>query len=268
MLALVTGATAGIGREFARQLAARGAELILVARDTTRLAQVADECRAQSGRPAHVWTADLSREADLTEVEAKVAALPSLDLLVNNAGFATTGKFHRVPAGPQGDMLRLHTLAPLRLARAALPGMVQRGAGGIITVGSILSFFTAPGSVTYAATKAFVKSFMLGLDMELQGTGVRVQALCPGFTRTELHERMDFDARQVPAFLWMPATAVVRASLSQLERGGAVVCVPGLRNKLLVAALRLLPHALMRQRARFPRRGSGQGGATPARREG
>jgi short-subunit dehydrogenase len=138
-------------------------------------------------------------------------------------------------------MLRLHVLAPMRLTRAALPGMMARRRGAIINVSSVAGFIYSPGNVNYCASKAYLTTFTEGLALELAGTGVAAQALCPGFTHTEFHQRMGPDARTRPRFMWLTAEGVVRASLAQLDRGGPVLCVPGLRYKLIVAALRLLP---------------------------
>jgi short-subunit dehydrogenase len=240
--ALVTGASAGIGREFCRQLAARGFGLILVARDVERLRAAARELSAEHGVAVEVLPADLTNDADVDRVVARIAETPTLTLLVNNAGFGTVGSLAASPPGPQESMLRLHVLAPMRLARAALPGMLERRRGAIVNVSSVASFIYSAGNVNYCASKAYLTTFSEGLALELAGTGVRVQALCPGFTRSEFHRRMGSDTRPRPAFLWMSAEAVVRASLTELDRpGGAVVCVPGWRYKLLVGIIRLLP---------------------------
>ena len=243
--ALVTGATAGIGREFCRQLAARGHDLVLVARDGERLDTLAAELRREHGVSAQALPADLSRDDAVDRVATLIAETPDLSLLVNNAGFGTTGFLVSTPAAPQEQMLRLHVLAPMRLTRAALPGLIARRRGGVINVSSIASFFYGAGAVNYSATKAYLTTFSEGLGAELKGTGVRVQALCPGFTRTEFHQRMGPAAGDRPRFLWLSAESVVAASLRQLERGGPVICIPGLRYKLLVGALRLLPRRLL-----------------------
>jgi short-subunit dehydrogenase len=239
--ALVTGASAGIGREFAGQLAARGYDLILVARDAERLGALAAELEARHGVAAAVLAADLTRDPDVDRVVARIAGTPALTLLVNNAGFGTTGSLADAPPEQQEAMLRLHALAPMRLTQAALPGFLARRRGAIVNVSSIASFIYSAGSVNYCATKAYLTTFTEGLAAELAGTGVRAQALCPGFTRSEFHERMGPGAGERPRLMWMTAEAVVRASLAQLARGGPVICVPGLRYKLIVALVRLLP---------------------------
>jgi short-subunit dehydrogenase len=142
-------------------------------------------------------------------------------------------------------MLRLHVLAPMRLTRAALPGMLSRRRGAIINVSSVAGFIYSPGNVNYCASKAYLTTFTEGLALELAGTGVAAQALCPGFTHTEFHQRMGPDSRRRPPFMWLTAEGVVRASLRQIERDGPVVCVPGLRYKVLVALLGVLPRRVI-----------------------
>ena len=233
--ALVTGATAGIGREFCRQLAERGYDLLAVARDGDRLGELADELHRAHGVAVEPLPADLTRDDAVDRVIERIEGCPELSLLVNNAGFGTTGHFASVPAEQQDRMVRLHVLAPMRLTRAALPGLLARGRGGVINVSSIASFLYGAGTVNYCATKAYLTTFSEGLGAELRGTAVRVQALCPGFTRTEFHQRMGPGAGDRPELLWMSARSVVSTSLRQLERGGAVVCIPGLRYRLLLS---------------------------------
>lgn len=242
--ALVTGASAGIGREFCRQLAAMGYDLVVVARDAARLEALADELRSTHGVTVHVLPADLTRDPDVERVASHAATDPRLAMLVNNAGFGTVGDLATAPADQQEAMLQLHVLAPMRLTRAGLPGMLARRRGAVINVSSVAGFIYSPGQVNYCASKAYLTTFTEGLALELAGSGVAAQALCPGFTHTEFHQRMGPDARPRPRFLWMTADAVVRTSLAQLDRG-PVVCVPGLRNKLLVAVIGLLPRRVV-----------------------
>lgn len=245
-LALVTGASAGIGREYCRQLAVRGADLILVARDGERLRTLAAELAAEHGVAVEVLVADLATDAGVEAVAARIASAPDLTLLVNNAGFGTTGVLARADPAQQEQMIRLHVLAPMRLTRAALPGLLALGRGAVVNVSSVAGFIFGPGSVNYCATKAYLNTFSEGLAVELAGTGVQAQALCPGFTRSEFHQRMGSDdGRTRPASMWLTAEAVVRASLAQLDRRGAVLCIPGFRYRLIVAATRLLPRRLI-----------------------
>ena len=233
--ALITGASSGIGAAFARKLAALGYDLTLVARRGDRLAALAAELEAAYGIRAEVLIADLTDEDDVERVAGAIAAIPSLELLVNNAGMGAEGRFYQADIGPQLDMIRLHVLASVRLARAALPGMVDRGRGGIINVASVAGFMALPENVNYCATKGYLITFSKALQLELAGTGVRVQALCPGFTHTEFHDDLrEFDKARTPKILWMPAEAVVEASLRGLARG-EVVSIPGIGNRLIAA---------------------------------
>ena len=231
--ALVTGASSGIGAAFARRLAGLGYNLILVARRADRLEAFAGELRRAFGVQVTVVAADLTRDEDVARVEAVIRERPDLDLLINNAGFGVEGKFHAAPIGPQLDMIQLHVLTPIRLTRAALEGMVARQRGGIINVASLAGFMALPGNASYCATKGYLITFSKALALELAGTGVHVQALCPGFTHTEFHNDLQrFDKVRMPAILWMSADAVVEASLKALARR-KVICIPGVGNRLL-----------------------------------
>jgi len=244
-LALVTGASSGIGAIFANQLAARGCDLVLVARRRDRLEQQARAIQESHSVQVEILPADLTRDADLKTVEVRLAAAPNLEFLVNNAGFGITGLFFSVPVDGQDQMHRLHVLAPLRLMHAALPGMVARGHGNIVNVSSVSGFGQNPGSVSYSATKTWMSSFTEGVYMELKSIGspVRVQALCPGFTLSEFHDTMHFDRKSIPAWMWMSADEVVDASLRSLDRDQLIV-IPGWRYRLLVFLMRVFPRPL------------------------
>lgn len=244
-LALVTGATAGIGREFAEQLAGRGYDLLLVARDRQRLATTAEALAATHGVKAEAFPADLSLDEDVTRVVERLTASPGLTLLVNNAGFGSRGRLAEADIERQEAMVRLHVLAPMRLTRAALPALLGRRAGGVINVSSVAGFIYSAGNVNYCATKAYLTTFSEGLAAELHGTGVRVQALCPGFTRTEFHARIPGPVERHPQFAWLSAQSVVAYSLRSLERGGPIVCIPGLRWRLVVGAIRVVPRSVI-----------------------
>ena len=250
-LAVVTGATAGIGREFAEQLAARGYELLLIARDGSRLQETAARLRTAHGIEAEAFRADLTLDDDVTRLCARLASSPRLAILVNNAGFGTRGKLAEADPERQAAMVRLHTLAPMRLTQAALPVMLGNRAGAVVNVSSVASFIYSAGNVNYCATKAYLTTFSEGVAVEVAGTGVQVQALCPGFTRTEFHSRMSPVPERRPWFAWMSAEAVVRHSLRCLDRGGPTVCIPGLRFRLLVAVIRLTPRRLIGWATRY-----------------
>jgi uncharacterized protein len=246
-VAMITGASSGIGEVFARKLAARGYELILLARRGERLRALA------SGLPTHaqVLTADLARGDDLADAERAIRQCERLELLVNNAGFGTLGRFWEADLEGQERMQRVHVMAVLRLTHAALREMVPRARGGVINVSSVGAFATSPGNVGYCATKAWINSFTEGLDMELRAASspVRVQALCPGFTVTGFHDAMKMDRAQIPDFLWMKAEDVVEASLEGLDRGKVIV-VPGWKYKIGAALMKHLPHEIKRRAGR------------------
>jgi short-subunit dehydrogenase len=231
--ALITGASSGIGAEFARQLAAKGTNLNLVARREEKLVALAEELQKKYTISIDIIPADLSKTEDVIRVETAIAGIPELDLLVNNAGFGTVSRFHEGDPRSHFDMLQVHVTASVRLTRSVLPGMVARKRGWIINVASVAAFFPY-GSVMYPSTKAFLVSFSQALQTELQGTGIRVQALCPGFTYTEFHDVINMDRKIVPKFMWISADRVVSTSLKALPRGRVIV-VPGWQYRLIVA---------------------------------
>jgi short-subunit dehydrogenase len=235
--AFVTGASSGIGEAFARRLALEGWDLVLVARRGEVLERLAAELRDRHPTRVEVLVADLAADADVARVEQALRDDVRLELLVNNAGFGTQGRFHDLPAEPEVRMARLHVEAVLRLTHAALPGMVARGRGAVVNVSSGLGFVPAPYYATYGATKAFVNSFSEALAEELRGSGVSVQVLCPGFTRTEFQRRAGMDASRIPDFLWQSPEDVVAESLAALQRG-TVVCVPGRLNRASMGPVR------------------------------
>ncbi len=242
--ALVTGASAGIGLAFVERLARDGYKLVLVARRRERLEALAKRLGGSHRTVVEVLVGDLSDAGDLLTVEQRVAAVPGLDLLVNSAGFGTAGSFHALDPDTEEREILLNCLALVRLTRAALPPMVKRGSGGVINVSSMAGFLPSPYNATYGATKAFVNSFTEALAEELRGTGVAVQALCPGFTRTEFQEVADVDTSTIPRFAWMEPEPVVDASLAALKARD-VVCVPGLGNRVASWTARSLPRSLV-----------------------
>lgn len=261
-VALITGASAGLGREFAVQLARRGYDLVLVARDSNRLNALAGELTSSTGVTCQVLDADLARDDDVTRVVRRIDASP-IDLLVNNAGFGTRGSIVSASRDGQESMLRVHVLAAHRLAQAAAQDMAGRKSGAIVMVSSIASFLTSPGSVNYTATKAWQRVFAEGLAAEMERHGVYVQALCPGYTHTEFHERGGMDKRQVPAWWWMRAERVVADSLRAVERRAPVVVVPGAGYRLAVLALRFMPRWVWRLLIRSRRANNGTGATRP-----
>jgi short-subunit dehydrogenase len=246
-VALITGASAGIGATFARQLAAEGYDLILVARRASALDQLAAEIRSKHPVSVETMAADLTRDDDVAAVGKRLAENDRLALLVNNAGFGSRGMFFEADAEQQDAMHRLHVVATERLTRAALPGMVSRQSGGIINVASVAAFIQSPGNISYCATKAWMASFTEGLYMELRKTGspVAVQALCPGYTYTEFHDVMRVDRSKIlTKSWWMSADEVVRQSLLGLKQRKLFV-IPGARYRVLVALAKFVPRWLL-----------------------
>ena len=242
--ALVTGATAGIGLAFAEELARRGHDLVLVARDEPRLQAVAERLRGERRVQVEVVSADLASRADVELVAARIGD-PNrpIDVLVNNAGFGLRGSFLDNPVADEERMLDVLCRAVLVLSHAAGRAMRDRGEGSIVNVSSVPGF-VAMG--TYSAAKSWVTVFSEVLAGDLAGSGVSVVALCPGFTRTEFHARAEMDMSRLPDWLWLDAERLVADCLDDLARG-AVVSVPGRPYKVLVGALSVLPRRLVRR---------------------
>lgn len=239
--ALITGASSGLGAEFARQLAMKGYDLLLVARREERLKALASELMQRYPVTAEIFKTDLSDEKDFTRLEQKIVEASPIDLLVNNAGFATVGPFIDVGSAKHKAMVSIHVDVPVRLTRLVLPSMVARNQGAIINVASVAAFIAAPRNSIYCAGKMFLVVFTEALHEELRTTGVRVQVLCPGFTYTGFHDTPEYegiDARaDIPRMFWLEADRVVRDSLVDLERG-KVVSIPGTVYKISCALLR------------------------------
>jgi short-subunit dehydrogenase len=241
-VALITGASAGLGAEFARVLAARQIDLILVARRADRLAALANELQAEHGTHSEILIADLATDEGVAAVKAKIAATPNLHWLINNAGFGVKGRFYKSAIDDLDRMHRLHVLAPLQLTHAALNGMLTRQAGTIINVASVVSFLLIAGSVGYAASKSWLHVLSEGIHLELRSSRskVRIQSLCPGYTVTEFHDVLGVNRALIPRFLWLDARFVVQESLRALERNDLLV-IPSWKYRLIVRAARCLP---------------------------
>jgi uncharacterized protein len=253
--ALVTGATAGIGRSFTERLAGDGYDLVLVARSSGRLDELAASLRDRCGVDVEVLPADLSVRADVDRVAERVReADRPVDLLVNNAGFGLNQRFSADDVEDEQRLLDVLVVAVMRITHAAVPMMVGRGRGAVVNVSSVASFLPFG---TYSAAKSWVTAFSQGLAQELVGTGVRVQALCPGYVHTQFHDRAGITMTGVAERWWLDADDVVTASLRDLARG-KVVCVPGRQYRAIVAGSHLVPTRSLPQLERLRRRFRGR----------
>jgi uncharacterized protein len=245
--ALVTGATAGLGAEFARQLAADGHDLVLVARDADRLARVRTELADNHGVSVEVISADLTTDEGCAVVAKRIEAPEQpVEVLVNNAGFGMYKVFGRADLAAEERQLDLNVRAVLRLTHAAVRTMTPRHRGRIINVSSVAGFVPRGSNATYAAGKAWVTMFSESLSVQLRGSGVTVTAICPGFTRTEFHQRADADMSHVPERMWLDAEQVVREGLADAFKGKPV-SVPSRQYRRLLMVVRVVPRPLVRR---------------------
>jgi short-subunit dehydrogenase len=244
-LAVVTGASSGIGEAFARRLAPAH-DLLLVARRKDRLDAVASEVATAHGTRAEILVADLGRQEDVARVAERLRREQNLELLVNNAGFGVDGLFWEGEIASHEQMHRLHILATLKLCHAALGNLVPRNRGAIVNVASVAAFVRGIGSGSYGATKSWMTAFTEGLHLDLRSIKSRVvvQALCPGFTYSEFHDTMGVRReRRAPRFFWLSADRVAAASLAGL-RSGRLYVVPGWQYRILTALMTKLPNGL------------------------
>ncbi|HEY2950573.1 MAG TPA: SDR family oxidoreductase [Micromonosporaceae bacterium] len=251
--ALVTGATSGIGAAFARWLAIEGYALVLVARDGARLAASAAELSGRHGVTVRPFAADLSTPDGCARVEGLLGdANAPVDLLVNSAGLSLNRSFLRSTMDDEEQLLHLNVHAVMRLTHAAVPGMVERRHGAVVNVASVSGFGPVMPGSTYPASKAWVINFSESVGEAVRPFGVRVMALCPGYTRTEFHQRAGIDMSKTPRWMWLDADDVVRDAMRDLARGKRV-SVPDWRYKLAAFGIRHTPRALMRAGARDAR---------------
>jgi short-subunit dehydrogenase len=227
--ALVTGASSGIGAIYAERLAARGFDLLLVARDEQRLETAARKLRAEHGVQVEVIKADLTQKDDVLKIEQRLRSDSSISLLLNNAGVASDGVLANADMEHLEKLIQLNVTTVTRLASAAAAGFAKAGRGSIINIASVVALFPERFNATYSASKAYVLSLTQSLNAELEGTGVKVQAVLPGVTRTEIWERSGIDASQIPAEMVMEAGEMVDAALSGLDQG-ELITIPSLPN--------------------------------------
>jgi short-subunit dehydrogenase len=245
--ALVTGATAGLGAEFARQLAADSHDLVLVARDSARLDAAQERLSQRFGVRVEVLPADLTTEDGCSAVAARISdAQHPVDVLVNNAGFGMYRIFGLAELVDEERQLDLNVRAVLRLTHAAVRAMTGRGSGRVINISSVAAFVPRGSNATYSASKAWVTMFSEALSVQLKDSGVTVTAVCPGFTRTEFHDRANADMSHVPARMWLAAADVVREGLADAF-AGKPVSVPSRQYRALLTAVRLVPRPVLRR---------------------
>ena len=225
--ALVTGASSGIGAIYAERLAARGFDLLLVARDQERLEATASKLRAEHGVQVEVLKADLTQKDDVLKLEQRLRSDSSISLLLNNAGVAAEGLLANADMDQLERLIQLNVTTVTRLASAAAASFAKAGRGTIINIASVVALFPERFNATYSASKAYVLSLTQSLNAELEGTGVKVQAVLPGVTRTEIFERSGFDATRIPADMVMEAGDMVDAALSGLDQG-ELITIPSL----------------------------------------
>ncbi|WP_045032941.1 SDR family NAD(P)-dependent oxidoreductase [Draconibacterium sediminis] len=232
--AVITGASSGLGLCFANKLAELGFNLVLVARRSERLHEIATRLQSEFSIKCEIIRADLALAKDINKVSESIKQISNLDFLINNAGFATQGYFADVPIEKDMNMLHVHMAAPIQFSHTALQIMIKRKHGAIINVSSLGAYILTPGNVLYDATKSFLITFSENLKAEVKGLGIKIQALCPGFVSTEFHEVGDlknFDKSAVPDSSWMTPESVVLQSLKALEKNKRTVFIPGRKKR-------------------------------------
>jgi short-subunit dehydrogenase len=243
-VAVITGASSGIGEALARRIARDRRNLVLVARRADRLSALASELAIAHGIQATALPCDLMQPGGPGELVAELGRRGlEVDWLVNNAGFGTFGRFHDLPVERELEEIRLNVAAPVALAGHVIPGMVRRGRGVVVNVASVAGFGPMGLNATYGATKAFLIAFSEALAVDVEGTGVQVLCVCPGFTRTEFQEKANVPTMQVPDFAWMSAEEVADQAIAAV--GKQTVLVNGFLNRAMATALRLAPRSLI-----------------------
>ena len=243
----MTGASSGIGADMARELAARGHDLALVARREDRMRELAEELAERHAVRAETFGCDVAEPEGRARLIGEVAERGlTVEILINNAGFGSGGAFHALDGEGETGMVRTNVEAVVALTSAWLPGMVERRRGAVLNLASLIAFQPVPFQATYGATKAFVLSFTQAVHEEVRGTGVTITALCPGPVRTEFGESGGFGGAddRIPSFMWLDSETVARAGIEGLEKGDRVV-VPGVVNRLGALSGHYMPRALL-----------------------
>lgn len=247
MVAIITGASSGIGYEFSAQLASRGHDLTVIARNADRLASLAKELETKHSVTVKTVSADLTTDSGVKLACQAITTEPQpIEILVNNAGMGLGGSFLANTAKDEEKMLALNVLSVMHLTHAALPVMLEHGQGTIINVSSVAGFGPVKPGSSYPASKAWVTNFSQSIDAAISPDGVRVMALCPGFVRTEFHERSNIDVGKKDSWHWLDPSEVVTDALADMEKGKSV-SVPSFRYKTISAVVRHTPRALLRR---------------------
>lgn len=245
--ALITGATSGIGGAYARLLAEQGYDLIITGRRREIIEESARQIEKRDGAKVDVVITELSDINGINNLIERIQKTGSIDVLVNNAGFTTKGYFCQEDIVEQEKMVLVHVVAMMKLTHAVLPSMMERKSGIIINVASIQAVTPMALSTTYCSVKAFMKNFSIGLHCEVKDHGIKIQCVFPGFTRTDLGRFIGIDMHEIkdsPLQHWMLPEEVVKISLGELKKKNKVICIPGVRNKALYMAVKILPERL------------------------
>lgn len=244
--AYITGASTGIGAKFVEKLA-KDYNLIIIARNEEKLNELSSTVKKENKTEIEVFVCDLTKQKDIKLLSDKITSDKKLGLLVNNAGFGTSGEFADLSLNKELSEIQLNVITPVRLTHVAINNFKKNKYGGdIINVASVVAFLPTPQSATYGATKAYIKSFSEAIHEEVKPFGINIQALCPGLTRTEFQDRAGIDKEKIPEFLWMDSSQVVDDSLKALEQKKAI-CIPGLMNQSTATILDLIPSELTRK---------------------
>lgn len=233
-IAVITGASSGIGEAFARKLASLGYDLVLIARRKERLEKIRAEILKKTSIHINLVPADLTKDSDIQKIKKQINKIENLTMLVNNAGFAVRGEFHDGQIEKYLSMIKVHIIASIHLTRTVVPIMIRRGGGGIIFLSSMASYFPIAGNGVYSGTKAFLNLFAQSLQKEVKDHHIKVQALCPGFTHTGFHDTEEYrevDFSGFPEWVWMEAEDVVGQSLKALKKK-KVIFIPGWKNRM------------------------------------
>lgn len=244
--ALITGASSGIGAEFAREYARRGYNLLLTGRRQEKLETISRETKSLQNIEVEQFILELGDDGETDKLAETIRNRNDIEILVNNAGFGYNNYFHESDIAQQETMLRVHISAPLKLIHAVLPQMLNRNKGAIINVSSLVAWIQIPGSSTYSASKLYLKQFTENLKVELMDTDIKFQVLAPGLTQTDFHKRVGMEKpnqKNKGLARWMSAQKVVQTSLNTLSRNKTVI-IPGFNNRLIIFLLKLIPEQL------------------------